>query len=69
MGTGIASRMKVLLFTLIRTFEYEMAVPKEDIIVKRSALFQKPVVKSRTREGRMRNELPLLVKTVKDGVA
>lgn len=51
-------RMKVLLFTLIRAFDFELAVPKEDIVKKRGLLLR-PVVLSEPEVG---NQLPLFVK-------
>ncbi|KAK7687003.1 hypothetical protein QCA50_009502 [Cerrena zonata] len=50
--------MKSLLFTLIRTFDFELAVPKEDIMKKRGLLLR-PVVLSEPEVG---NQLPLFVK-------
>jgi hypothetical protein len=50
--------MKVLLFTLVRAFEFELAVPAKDII-KKSTIVQRPVLVT-DREGG--NQLPLLVK-------
>lgn len=52
------SRMKALLFTLVRAFEFELAVPPEDI-VKRSTIVQRPVLVSDPDGG---NQMPLLVK-------
>ncbi|KAE9404972.1 cytochrome P450 [Gymnopus androsaceus JB14] len=50
--------MKALLFVLIRGFEFELAVPMEDI-VKKSAIVQRPWVKSEPEKG---SQLPLLVR-------
>lgn len=50
--------MKALLFTLIRNFEFNAAVPIEEI-EKRSAIVAKPFVKSEKKEG---TQLPLLVR-------
>lgn len=52
--------MKALLFTLIRAFEFELAVPHEDI-GKKSSIVQRPIVLS-DPEGS--NRLPLLLKPV-----
>ncbi|KAE9395133.1 cytochrome P450 [Gymnopus androsaceus JB14] len=41
--------MKALLFTLIKAFEFELAVPKEDIVRKLS-IVQRPAVKSQPEE-------------------
>ncbi|KAI0644393.1 cytochrome P450 [Trametes meyenii] len=49
---------KALLFTLIRAFEFELAVPEEDILVE-SARLQRPKVRSMPEQG---FQLPLLVK-------
>lgn len=54
------SRMKALLFTLIRAFEFELAVPPEDI-AKRTALVQRPIVLSDPDGG---HQMPLLLKPV-----
>ncbi|TFK67116.1 cytochrome P450, partial [Pluteus cervinus] len=51
---------KALLFTLIRSFEFELAVPVEDL-TKRSTIVQRPVLKS-DPEGH--SQLPLLIKPV-----
>jgi len=50
--------MKALLFTLIRAFEFELAVPAKDIIAKQSVV-QRPIVTSEMEYG---NQMPLLVK-------
>ena len=54
----ILSRMKALLFTLIRAFEFELAVPADDII-KRSLIVQRPLVRYEQEKG---SQMPLLVK-------
>jgi hypothetical protein len=51
-------RMKALLFTLIRAFEFELAVPAKDI-VKRQSIVQRPMVLSDPDGG---NQMPLLIK-------
>jgi len=56
--------MKALLFTLVRSFEFELAVPANDI-VKRSTIVQRPVVVSDPEGG---NQMPLLVKPYKPRV-
>ena len=53
-------RMKALLFTLIRAFEFELAVPVEDI-GKKSTIVQRPVILSDPAGG---NRMPLLLKPV-----
>jgi hypothetical protein len=50
--------MKALLFTLIRAFEFELAVPAKDI-VKKSSLVQRPVL---VTDPKGANQMPLLVK-------
>lgn len=50
--------MKALIFTLIRAFEFELAVPISDI-AKRSTIVQRPFLRSEMEKG---NQLPLLVK-------
>ncbi len=55
-----ASRMKALLFTLIRAFEFELAVPAEDV-AKKTGIFQRPVLLSNPAAG---NQMPLLLKPV-----
>ncbi|KAJ7750274.1 cytochrome P450 [Mycena metata] len=50
--------MKALLFTLVRAFEFELAVPVEDM-GKKSAVVQRPLLKSQPEAG---NQMPLLIK-------
>ena len=54
-------RMKALLFTLIRAFEYELAVPVEDIGKNFTIIVQQPAVLSDPEGG---NQMPLLLKSV-----
>ena len=49
--------MKALVFTLVRAFEFELAVPAEDIS-KRTFVTQRPVVLSEEKGSQM----PLMVK-------
>ncbi|KAL0057357.1 hypothetical protein AAF712_016007 [Marasmius tenuissimus] len=51
---------KALLFTLLRAFEFELAVPKDDILIKRGFAVHRPMV--RGKEG---NQLPVIIKPVK----
>jgi hypothetical protein len=51
-------RMKALLFTLIRAFEFELAVPAKDIRTKQT-IVQRPIVTSEMEYG---PQMPLLVK-------
>jgi cytochrome P450 len=50
--------MKALLYVLIRSFEFDLAVPVSDIR-KKATLVQRPAVRSDPEGG---NQLPLLVK-------
>lgn len=52
------AEMKVILFTVVREFEMELAVPYEDIISKASAV-QRPVLKSSPKDG---PQMPIFVK-------
>ncbi|KAI0717342.1 cytochrome P450 [Fomitopsis betulina] len=50
--------MKALLYVLIRAFEFELAVPKEEIVRQR-AVVQRPIVRSEMEKG---SQLPMLIK-------
>ncbi|KZT70528.1 cytochrome P450 [Daedalea quercina L-15889] len=50
--------MKALLFTLIRAFVFELALPVEDII-KKTAIVQRPFVRDKVEQG---SQLPLILK-------
>ncbi|KAF8147753.1 cytochrome P450 [Mycena galopus ATCC 62051] len=50
--------MKALLFTLVRAFEFELAVPVTDI-EKKTAVVQRPLLKSDPKAG---NQMPLIIK-------
>ncbi|KAJ8096179.1 hypothetical protein PM082_000087 [Marasmius tenuissimus] len=52
--------IKVLLFTLLRAFEFDLAVPEDDILIKRGFAVHRPSV--RGKEG---NQLPVIIKPVK----
>ena len=52
-------RMKALLFALIRAFEFELAVPAEDLI-KKTGIVQRPLVRTEMAKG---TQMPLIVKT------
>ncbi|TFK65716.1 cytochrome P450 [Pluteus cervinus] len=52
--------MKALLFTLVRSFEFELAIPAEDV-AKRSRVVQRPLLKSDPEGG---NQLPMLIRPV-----
>ncbi|KAJ7640464.1 cytochrome P450 [Mycena polygramma] len=49
--------MKALLFTLVRAFEFELAVPASDI-EKKAAVVQRPIVRSERAAG---NQMPLII--------
>lgn len=51
--------MKVLLFTLIRAFEFKLAVSEEDVSVLKMGVVLRPVVKGIS-------QLPLVISPVKD---
>ncbi|KAJ7494429.1 cytochrome P450 [Mycena galericulata] len=50
--------MKALLFTLVRAFEFELAVPLADV-QKKSTAVQRPLLRSQPEAG---NQLPLIIK-------
>jgi hypothetical protein len=50
--------MKALLFTLVRAFEFELAVPIADI-QKKTAIVQRPMVRSEPAAG---DQMPLIIK-------
>ncbi|KAF7976482.1 hypothetical protein HWV62_6757 [Athelia sp. TMB] len=52
------AEMKALIFTLVRSFEFELAVPANDIIAKQS-IVSRPIVRTNREAG---NQMPLLVK-------
>lgn len=52
-------RLKALLFTLVRAFEFELGVPPTDIAKKLSGVVQKPVL---VTEPNGVNQMPLLIK-------
>lgn len=54
-----AYRMKALLFTLVRAFEFELAVPAADI-GRKISIVQRPMVRSEPGAGA---QMPLLVKS------
>lgn len=51
------SRTKALLFTLVRAFEFELAV-KPEMIAKKSTIVQRPVVNGKT-------QMPLIIRPVR----
>ena len=50
--------MKAFIFTLVRAFEFELAVPASEI-GQRSTMLQRPVLRS---DPNGKNQLPLLLK-------
>ncbi|KZT73023.1 cytochrome P450 [Daedalea quercina L-15889] len=50
--------MKALLFTLVRAFEFDLAVPKEDV-VRQNASVQRPILLSAMDQG---SQLPMLIR-------
>ncbi|KAF9036848.1 cytochrome P450 [Panaeolus papilionaceus] len=52
--------MKALLFTLVRAFEFDLAVPADEIS-RVSTIVQRPVL---TSDPRKRNQMPLLIRPV-----
>ncbi|KAH9928291.1 cytochrome P450 [Fomitopsis serialis] len=50
--------MKALIFTLIRAFEFELAVPQEDV-VRQNAAVQRPILRNAMDKG---SQLPMLVR-------
>ncbi|KAJ7500518.1 cytochrome P450 [Mycena galericulata] len=52
---------KALLFTLVRAFEFELAVPVEDVGKRSTFIVQRPVVLSEREAG---NQMPLLLRPV-----
>ncbi|KAF7356483.1 hypothetical protein MVEN_00981400 [Mycena venus] len=55
------AEMKALLFTLVRAFEFELAVPRAEIGQKDTGIVIRPMLLSQPEAG---NQLPLLVKPV-----
>lgn len=56
----MVSRLKAILFTLVRAFEFEFAVPVEDIVCKTP--FGRPSLLSEPAQG---YQLPLILKPYK----
>lgn len=50
--------MKALVFALVRAFEFELAVPVEDLI-KKTGIVQRPLVRTEMEKG---TQMPLIVK-------
>lgn len=53
---------KVLIFTLVRAFSFELAIPLEEI-GKRTSVVQRPLLKSEPEKG---SQLPFFIKRVGD---
>ena len=60
-GWFFRTRMKALVFTLIRTFEFELAVPAEEI-VPFGTFLQRPALRADKEEG---GQLPLFIRPCK----
>lgn len=56
--TRASNRMKAIIYTLVRAFEFELAVPADDV-QKKSAVVQRPILKSDPEGG---SQMPLLIK-------
>jgi len=54
----VICRLKALLFTLVRAFEFELAVPVEEI-GKKANIVQRPILINDPKAG---NQMPLLLK-------
>ncbi|KAF9236869.1 hypothetical protein BU15DRAFT_63590 [Melanogaster broomeanus] len=61
--TPVLNRMKAILFTLVRAFEFELAVPASEI-GKKATLVQRPALRG---DPTNRPQLPLLVKPYQRG--
>ena len=57
----VPHRMKAIIYTLVRAFEFELAIPPEDLI-KRSSIVQRPVLRNAREQG---SQMPLLLKRYK----
>lgn len=54
--------MKALVFVLVRAFQFEMAVPVEDVKVKAAAI-RRPFLASEREKG---SQLPLWISAIKE---
>jgi hypothetical protein len=61
--TNAAIRIKALLFTLVRAFEFELAVPASSI-TKKQGIVQRPMVITEKEDG---NQMPLLMRPYAGG--
>ena len=59
-STHLFPRMKALLFTLIRAFDFELAVPHEDI-ARKSEIVTRPVLRTDPDNA---NQLPVIIKPI-----
>lgn len=59
--TEYFNRMKVLLFTLIRAFEVDLAIPAENVKIKSTGVIIRPMVEV---DGKELAKLPLVIKAV-----
>ncbi len=55
--------MKVLLFTLIRAFEFQLGVPKEEILIMKTGIIMRPLIDV---NGAQVPQLPLIIGAVKE---
>ena len=55
--------MKALVFTLVRAFEFELAVPRSDIVGK-ATVVTRPLLRSAPEQG---TQMPLYVRAYKCG--
>ena len=53
------TRIKALLFTLIRGFEFELAVPADTVKPRRAMIVQRPVVE---HEGKETIQMPIIIR-------
>lgn len=58
----LVNRMKAVLFTLIRAFDFDLAVPGEDIGIQHN-LVRRPILKTET-DRKKRDQMPLVVRPV-----
>jgi hypothetical protein len=53
--------MKALLYALVKSYEFELAIPKEKIVINHVQLVTRPLVVDELEKG---NQMPLVVKPV-----
>ena len=52
------NRMKAIIYTLVRAFEFELAVPVADI-QKKSAIVQRPILRTAPEKG---SQMPMIIR-------